>query len=165
MATGTSNNNGNNGRHISLSRVLIVEDQEAFRRFIRSTLERRTELQIVGEASDGLEAVQKAEELCPDLILLDLGLPTLNGLEAARRIRKISPQSKILFISQESSVDVVQAALAVGKGYVVKSDAGSELLPAVNAVLGGRQFLGARFSGHAFDEVTLGAVSWIPAVD
>jgi CheY-like chemotaxis protein len=77
-------------------RVLVIEDYEPFRRLICSTLRRRPELQIVGETADGLEAVQKAEELQPDLVVLDIGLPSLNGIEAARRIRKLSPESKIL---------------------------------------------------------------------
>jgi DNA-binding NarL/FixJ family response regulator len=71
-------------------------------------------LEVVGEVSDGLDAVHQAEELQPDLILLDIGLPTLNGIEAARRIRNLSPQSKILFVSQESSADVIEAALTLG---------------------------------------------------
>jgi CheY-like chemotaxis protein len=70
-------------------RVLVVEDSEPFRRFLCSTLGKRPELQIVGEVSDGLEAVQKAEELQPDLIVLDIGLPSVNGIEVARRIRKL----------------------------------------------------------------------------
>ena len=112
-------------------------------------------LQIVGETSDGLEAVHKAEELQPDLIVLDIGLPTLNGIEAARRIRKLSPESKIVFISQESSADVVQEALALGAlGYVVKAHAGSELLAAVEAVLEGRQFVSSGLSGHSFAHAT-----------
>ena len=122
----------------STVRILAVDDYEPFRRFICSTLRKRPELQIVGEATDGLEAVQKAEALQPDLIVLDIGLPTLNGIEAARRIRKLSPESKILFVSQESSADVVQEALALGAlGYVVKAHAGSELVAAVGAVLEG----------------------------
>ena len=117
-------------------RVLVVDDYEPFRQFVCSTLRKRPELQVVGEASDGPEAVHKAEELQPDLIVLDIGLPILNGIEAARRIRKLSPESKIVFISQESSADVVQEALALGAlGYVVKAHAGSELLAAVGAVL------------------------------
>jgi DNA-binding NarL/FixJ family response regulator len=125
-------------------RVLVVEDSEPFRRFIRSTLEKRPELQIVGEVSDGLEAVHKVEELQPDLILLDIGLPTLNGIDAARRIRKVSPHSKILFVSQESSTDVAQEALDLGAlGYVVKVHAGRELLVAVEAVRQGRRFVSA----------------------
>lgn len=135
--------------------VLLVEDYEPFRRFIRSTLRKRPGLQIVAEASDGLEGVNKAGELQPDLIVLDIGLPTLNGIEAARRIRKVSPESKIVFISQESSSDVVQEALALGAlGYVVKAHAGSELLAAVEAVLEGRQFVSSGLSGHYFTEAT-----------
>jgi len=147
-------------------RVLVVEDYEPFRRFVCSTLGTRPELQIVGEASDGLEAVQKAEELQPDLIVLDIGLPTLNGIEAARRIRRLSPESKILFISQESSADVVQEALALGAlGYVVKTHAGSELLAAAVAVLEGKRFISASLAGHFLVATTLSTthtmLSWM----
>jgi DNA-binding NarL/FixJ family response regulator len=129
--------------------VLVVDDYEPFRRFVRSTLEQRPDLQVIGEASDGLEAVHKAEELQPDLIVLDLGLPTLNGIEAARRIRKLSPECKILVLTQESSSAVVQEVLSFGAlGYVVKAHAGSELLAAVEAVSQGRQFLCRGISGH-----------------
>jgi len=142
---------GGGNLETSSHRVLVVEDSEPFRKFVCSALEKRPELQIVGEVSDGLEAVQKAEALHPDLILLDIGLPSLNGIEAARRICKLSPESKILFLSQECSVDLVQEALCAGaQGYVVKSDAGRELLEGVNAVLRGVQFVGRRFSGHDF---------------
>jgi DNA-binding NarL/FixJ family response regulator len=126
-----------------------VEDFEPFRRFTASTLQKRPELQVICEVADGLEAVQKAQELQPDLIVLDIGLPRLNGIEAARRIRKLSPESKILFLSQESSADAVQAALGLGaQGYVVKAHAGSELLTAVEAVLRGNQFVGSGLSGN-----------------
>ncbi len=92
----------------------MVEDSEPFRTFICSMLRKRPELQIVGEAADGLQAVQKAEELQPDLVVLDIGLPSLNGIEVARRIRKLSPESRILFVSQNASVPVVQEAFAEG---------------------------------------------------
>jgi len=127
---------------VSKVRVLVVDDFEAWRRFICSTLQRKADLQIIGEASDGLEAVQKAEELHPDLIILDLGLPKLNGIEAARRIRKVSSGSKILFVTQESSPDVAQVALSSGAlGYVLKTRVEADLLPALQAVLEGRQFV------------------------
>jgi DNA-binding NarL/FixJ family response regulator len=131
---------------MSSIRILVVEDFEPFRQFIRTTLQ-ATESQIIGEASDGLEAVRKAEELQPDLILLDIGLPTLNGVEVARQIRKLSPQSKILFVSQESSADVIEEALSFGPiGYVIKAHAGSELLVALEAVREGRQFVSGGLS-------------------
>jgi len=136
---------------IPSTRVLVVEDYEPFRSFICSTLRKRPEFQILDEVTDGLEAVQKAEELQPDLIMLDIGLPSLNGIDAARRIRKLFPQGKIVFVSQESSADVVKEALALGAlGYVVKAHAGSELLPAVETVLQGRQFVSSGISGHSF---------------
>jgi CheY-like chemotaxis protein len=102
-------------------RVLVVDDFEAFRRLPCSILETMPELQVICQASDGLEAVQRAEELQPDLILLDIGLPTLNGIEAARQIRRFSPDSKIIFLTLESSTDVVQEGLNLGaRGYVLK---------------------------------------------
>ena len=101
-------------------------------------------MQVISEASDGLEAVQKAQGLQPDLILLDIGLPKLNGIEAARRILQYAPETKILFMSQERSSDIVEEALRTGAGgYVVKSEATTDLLPAVEAVLRGKQFVSA----------------------
>lgn len=130
-------------------RVLVVDDFESWRRFVSKTLQTQPNLQVIGEALDGLEAVQKAEQLQPDLIVLDIGLTSLNGIEVARRIRKLSPEFKILFVSQQSSAEVVQEALSTGAdGYVVKTDARSELLKAVNAVLRGDRFVGNRFAGY-----------------
>jgi DNA-binding NarL/FixJ family response regulator len=127
---------------MSTIRVLVVEDYEPFRRFLSSTLAQNPEFEIVGEASDGREAVDKAQALQPDLVLLDIGLPTLNGIESARRIRQLSPQSKLLFVSQESSTDVIDEALSIGAmGYVVKTHAATELLPAMDAVGQGRRYV------------------------
>jgi DNA-binding NarL/FixJ family response regulator len=132
-------------------RILVVDDYEPFRRFLASTLQDNLEVQVIHLASDGLEAVQKAEDLQPNLILMDIGLPKLNGIEAARRIRKVCPESKILFVSQGSSADFVEEALSLGAmGYVVKADARRELLAGVMAVLRGEQFLGSRFAGLDF---------------
>jgi DNA-binding NarL/FixJ family response regulator len=109
------------------------------------------DLQVICEVSDGLEAVQKAEELQPDLIVLDIGLPKMNGFEVARRIRKLNPESKILFLSQESSADVVQEALSLGAlGYVLKARAGTELLAALDAVRRGKQFVSKGAIGPQF---------------
>jgi len=132
-------------------RILVVDDNAPFRQFVLSKLCQRPEWQVVGEASDGLEAVHKAAELQPDLIVLDIGLPTINGIEAARRIRKLAPESKILFLSQESSPDVVQEALSLGAlGYVVKALAGAELRVAVQAILQGKQFVTAELGDQVF---------------
>ena len=129
-------------------RVLVVDDFEPWRQRVCSILLTRPELHVVAEIADGLEALQKAQELQPDLIVLDLGLPSLNGIEAARRIRKLSPESKILFASQEFSADVVQEALAVGAlGYISKIRIESDLLAAVDAVLAGRQFVSVGLRG------------------
>jgi DNA-binding NarL/FixJ family response regulator len=94
----------------STIRVLVVDDYEPFRQFVIATLKQRPALRIVAEVSDGQEAVQKAEELKPDLILLDIGLPTLNGIAAAREIRKLVPESKIIFVTREFCNEMVQAA-------------------------------------------------------
>jgi DNA-binding NarL/FixJ family response regulator len=135
----------------STVRVFVVDDYEPFRRFVCSTLGKRQGLEVIGEASDGLEAVHKAKELQPDLIVLDIGLPTLSGIEVARRIRKLCPECKILFMSQESSSDVAQEAFSWGAmGYVVKTHAGSELLASVEAVCQGRQFVSKGLSGHTW---------------
>lgn len=128
-------------------RVLIVDDFEPWRRFISQFLQTYPVWQIVGEASDGLEGLQKSAELQPDLILLDLGLPKLNGIDAARKIRSISPKSRILFVSENRCPELVQEALAAGAhGYVVKSDAAFELLSAMQAVVSDQRFVGSRFA-------------------
>jgi DNA-binding NarL/FixJ family response regulator len=98
-------------------------------------------LLVVAEASDGLEAVRKAEELQPDLIVLDLNMPKLNGLEATRRICTLSPKSKIIIASLESSADFVWEALRSGAaGYVTKAEILNQLLPAIEAVLQGERW-------------------------
>jgi DNA-binding NarL/FixJ family response regulator len=126
-----------------------------WRRFACSTLHKQPRLKVICEASDGLEAVQKAKELQPDLILLDIGLPNLNGIEAAKQIREHSPASRILFLTENHSSDVAKEALKTGaKGYVLKSDAASDLLPGVQAVLEGRRFVSATFAGHDFAEAS-----------
>jgi DNA-binding NarL/FixJ family response regulator len=124
-------------------RILIVEDFTPFQRFLCSTLGERRDLLVIGTVSDGLEAVQKAIKLKPDLILLDIGLPTMNGIEVARRVRKLVPESKIVFVTQESSADVVREALSTGAwGYVVKARAASQLLAVVDSVMSGKRLVG-----------------------
>lgn len=123
------------------TRVLLVEDHEPFRSFIRAFLAKHKELQIVDEAGDGLDAVDKCVELRPALVLLDIGLPGLNGIEAARRIRHLVPACKIIFLTQEASPEVMHEAFNLGaSGYVVKLYAATDLIPAITAACEGRQF-------------------------
>lgn len=122
-------------------KILVVDDYEEFRQFICLLLQERAEFQV-SQASDGLEAVQKAKELQPDLILLDIGLPKLSGIEAAKQIRDLAPLARIVFVSQDPSPDVVREALSLrAQGYVHKLRVHSDLLPAVEAVLGGERFV------------------------
>jgi two-component system nitrate/nitrite response regulator NarL len=137
---------------MAIIRILVVEDHEPIRRRVRAILEPRNDLQIVGEASDGLEAVQKAKVLRPDLVLLDIYLPTLNGIQVAKRLRDLVPRAKILFLSLEPSSEVVREAFKLGAvGYVYKLDAQSELLPAIETVVEGKRFVS---SGIEFSEET-----------
>lgn len=122
-------------------RILIVDDFQDFRRFISSLLQQRPGFRVIGEASDGLEALEKARELQPDLILLDIGLPYLNGMVVARRLPKAAPAAKILFLSSESDPDVAQEALRLGEGYVHKLRAQIDLLSAIDSVLRGERFI------------------------
>ena len=138
----------------SAIRVLVVEDFDPWRDFIRATFQRLPELQIIGEATDGLEAIRKARELQPDLVLLDIGLPGVNGIDVARQIRQQVPKAKILFLSESQSWEVVTEAMRAGaSGYVVKADAGRDLLVAVKALLRGAKFLGSRFDSEESSDV------------
>jgi DNA-binding NarL/FixJ family response regulator len=123
-------------------RILVVDEYEPFRRFVALTLGTRPEFKIVGYVLDGAEAVRQAQELRPDLILLDVGLPRLNGIEAARQIRQCVPESKIMFVTQDLSDQAMREAFRLGAlAYIVKSKAVVELLPAIDTVLAGRLFL------------------------
>jgi DNA-binding NarL/FixJ family response regulator len=126
---------------IESSRILIVDDSRAWRDAVRSILQKQLDLVIIGECSDGFEAVQKSEELQPDLVLLDIGLPGLNGVEAARQIRKVAPASRILFCSSYHWPEIVHEAMSIGAlGLIWKLNASRELLPAIRTVLRDEQF-------------------------
>src|SRR5215469_6185512 len=117
-------------------RILVADDVAEWRVGVRSILRARPEWQVIAEASDGLQAAQMTAELRPDIVLLDIGMPNLNGIEAAKRMRQVSPDSKIIFVTQENDTEVRMAALATGaEQYVIKANAASELLPAVEAAL------------------------------
>jgi DNA-binding NarL/FixJ family response regulator len=133
---------------MSVVRVLVVDDVEDWRRFVFSML-RAEPFEIVGEASDGLMAVQLAEQMQPTVVLLDIGLPGLDGIKAAAGIRRVAPDAKIVFVSQQFDPDIVRAALQLGAwGYVLKSDAVRELVKAINTVLSGKDFVSSSVSYH-----------------
>jgi DNA-binding NarL/FixJ family response regulator len=118
------------------AQIMLVDDFKPWRLKLRSILEAIPGFRIVGEAGDAYEAIEKASRLLPDIVLLDIGMPILNGLEAAPRIRRASPRSKIVFLTQEQDSEVRNAALAAGAdGYLLKSEINSELRPAINAAL------------------------------
>ena len=126
----------------SVVRILVVDDYLPWRRFLCSALQKQPRFKVVEEGADGIEAIQKAQECELDLILLDVGLPKLNGIEAARRIREVGTATAILFVSENRAPEIVEEAFRSGAmGYLVKSDAGSGLLPAIEAVLDGRPFV------------------------
>lgn len=129
-------------------RILVADDFARWPRFIASIIEKHIDWHIVGEAADGYETVQKAEELKADLILLDVGLPKLNGIKVARLLCKLVPNSKILFLSALRDPNIVREALRTGaSGYVVKSDVGRELTKAIEATLRGEQFVSSSATG------------------
>jgi DNA-binding NarL/FixJ family response regulator len=130
-------------------RILVADNFEPWRRYASSTLEKDQSLEIAGMASNGLEAVQKAIELKPDLVLLSVGLsPQLNGIEVAKRIIKAVPGVKLLFATQIIDPDVMREALSNGAhGYIWKMDAQRELLPAIRAIRRGEKFIGSGMKG------------------
>ena len=126
-------------------RILLVDDYEPWRHFVVSKVNKMSGLEIVGEVADGIEAIEEALELRPDLILLDIGLPNLSGIEVARRVAEMLPRTKIIFLTQNSDKELMAQCLSNGgMGYLVKGDAGGELLPAIEAVMQGSQYISKR---------------------
>jgi len=133
---------------IAKTRILMVEDHEPFLKFVRTFLGQLDDFQLVGEAGDGLTAVRKCVELQPDLVLLDIGLPELNGIQVARQIRQLAPDSRIVFLTQESSSAIVHEALSLGAAaYVIKAHTASDLILAILAARDGRQFVSSGLDG------------------
>ena len=129
-------------------RVLVADDYKPWCRLVSSALQNQPQLQLAGEASDGIEALQKAQELVADIILLDVNLPKLNGFKVAQRIREHLPQSKIILCSADRSFDLAAEALRIGAhGYIAKSDVGKELVRALEAVLEGMQYVSSSVVG------------------
>jgi DNA-binding NarL/FixJ family response regulator len=133
-------------------RLLVADDHEIVRRGIRSLLEAQPGWQVTGEASDGREAVEKARDLKPDVTVLDISMPSLNGLEAARQMIKNDARAKILILTQHESDPLIREVLDAGaRGYVLKSDASRDLITAVNAVRSNKTFFTAKVAQIVLD--------------
>ena len=129
------------------TRILIADDHEVVRKGLRSLLESEPGLEVVGEASNGREAVDRAVSAKPDVVVLDIGMPELNGLEATRRIVKASPRTEVLILTVYETEEVIREVLRAGaRGYVLKSDAGRLLLTAVQAVAAHKPYFTSRVS-------------------
>ena len=123
-------------------RILVVEDHPMARKTICDLLQFELRFEVVWEAENGLDGVSSAAALQPDVVLLDITMPTLGGIEAAVRIRRVAPKARIIFLSQHNLKKLAQAALATGAhGYVLKSTAGTDLIPAIRAVMAGEKFV------------------------
>jgi DNA-binding NarL/FixJ family response regulator len=133
-------------------RILIADDHEVARKGIRSLLENHPGWEICGEASDGREAVASVTKLKPDVLLLDIGMPNLNGLDATRQILAIMPEARILILTVHDSEQVVREVLAAGaRGFLLKSDTGRDLVTAVEALQQGRTFLTSKVAQMMVD--------------
>ena len=140
----------------AVMRVLIVDDYDPWRRFVALALGARSDVQIVGEAQNALTAIQKNLELNPDVVILDIGLPELSGIDVAREILKVSPKTKILFLTEQTSHETVREALKTGaNAYVVKSGAARDLLPAFESLLINDVYVSPLATGHRFVDSTL----------
>ena len=126
---------------MSLVRILVVDDFGPWQDFVRVCFRERSDLQILDVVSNGLEALQKAADLQPDLILLDISLPEMSGIEAAKRIRRSAPNIKVIFLTGYSDPEIVREAFRVGgDGYILKWDAAEELIVGMESVLRGKKF-------------------------
>jgi DNA-binding NarL/FixJ family response regulator len=131
----------------SILRILVVDDHEIVRRGICALLSREPDFAVVCDAADGLQAVREAERLQPNIVVLDITMPRMNGLEAATRIREVAPSAEIVFLSQHDSLEIIKEAFRRGgRGYVVKSAASKELVTAVRSVSKKKRYLNARFA-------------------
>jgi len=133
-------------------RVLVVEDHEWWRRCLCDELEHTSQWEVAAAVADGVQAVHKARDLRPDIILLDVGLPGMDGLQAAQQILAHDPAARILFVTEQQSLDIAEAALSIGgRGFIAKSDVGRDLLPAMDAVINGERFVSTKMVGRGLE--------------
>jgi two-component system response regulator NreC len=137
---------------VSIIRVLLAEDHTIVRKGLRSLLDDEADIEIVGEAEDGQQTIELVQRLLPDVVLMDITMPVLNGLEATRHIKKLFPQVKVLVLTVHSSEEYIFQILRAGaSGYVVKQAAVSELVQAIRSVYQGNSFLSPSISRQAIE--------------
>ena len=126
-------------------KILVVDDHEEFRKYLYGLLESQPRFAVVGEAANGVEAIDRARELQPDVVVLDINMPVLGGIEAAEQILLLAPKTQIIFLSQDDSEMMIQGAMAKGaRAYVVKTSAATDLVEAVDCVVTGKKFVSLR---------------------
>jgi DNA-binding NarL/FixJ family response regulator len=134
---------------MSKTKILVVDDHEVVRKGICALLSTEPDFEVICDVADGFQAVEKAQELGPDIVVLDISMPGIDGLETARRICKVVPDSEIVFLSQHDSAEMVRQALRNGgRGYVVKSDIAQELIHAIRAALRKQRHVSTKFAAH-----------------
>jgi DNA-binding NarL/FixJ family response regulator len=137
------------------ARILVADDHEVVRQGLRSLIKEHPEWELVGEATDGHEAVAKAHSLNPDLAIVDISMPLLNGLDATKQIRTVNPRTKVLILTMHDSEQAIEHALRAGaQGYVLKDDSGSDMARAVRALLNGQTFFTSKAARIILDGFT-----------
>ena len=134
-------------------RVLLADDHTIVRDGLRALLEAERDIQVVGDAADGRDAVRQTAQHCPDVVLVDIAMPELNGIEASRQIREVCPSAQVIILSMHSTAEHIFQALHAGaRGYLLKESAGKEVIAAVRAVHAGRRYLSQKISSQALDD-------------
>ena len=128
-------------------RILVADDMETWRDYISSMLHNEPSFEIISQVVDGLEAVLAAKQHQPTIALLDIGLPRMSGIDAARSIQALAPNTRIVFLSGQQDPEIIETALSLGSGYVLKSDAASDLIAAIHAVARGDTFISRQLAG------------------
>ena len=141
--------------YVCAARILIADDHDIVRKGLRALVQEEPSWQIVADVQDGRSAVAKTQELKPDIAILDIGMPSLNGLDATRQIVKVNPDTKVLILTMHDSEQLIQNVLNAGaRGYLMKSDAGRDLVVAVRALLSGQSFFTRRVAQIVLDGFT-----------
>jgi len=149
---------------VAAFRILVADDHEVVRKGLVALLQQQSNWEVCGEAADGREAVEKTRELKPDVVILDIGMPSLNGLEATRQILKLDPQAKVLILTLHDSDQVVRDVLNAGaRGFLLKSDAARDLVAAVEALRRDKTYFTSKVAAMVLEGYLRGGAGPAPA--